>query len=313
MQAPSGFIVRQESMNSWRPRRVNRGSRSTRRTASTARPATSRTRPRTSTGSLRKAGEVPITRTCKWLGGVAIAAVALTGGPAGGAISADPARAYVQARAAALSGDHARSAALLAALAEARPDQAELGRKAFTEALGAGQMGLALSVAARIPPAKLSTEARLLLVADQVRRKRIDQAMGWLRGTGDGPDLTFLSPLLIAWDASQRGDADRALASIDQVPGNSLLSPLKYEERALILLKFRRTAEAEPYARRAIGSAGARENRLRLALADGFLEAGDRDRALMMIDGMGSDAAAARQRVLTGKVSGQAIDTAPEA
>jgi tetratricopeptide (TPR) repeat protein len=242
-----------------------------------------------------------------------MAAVALTASPAGAAISADPARAYVQARAAALSGDHARSAALLAALAEARPDQAELGRKAFTEALGAGQMGLALSVAARIPPAKLSTEARLLLVADQVRRKRIDQAMGWLRGTGDGPDLTFLSPLLIAWDAAQRGDADRALASIDQVPGNSLLSPLKYEERALILLKFRRTAEAEPYARRAIGSAGARENRLRLALADGFLEAGDRDRALMMIDGMGSDAAAARQRVLTGKVSGQAIDTAPEA
>src|SRR5207244_2178417 len=56
-----------------------------------------------------------------------------------------------------------------------------------------------------------------------------------------------------------------------------------------------------------------RENRLRLALADGFLAAGDRTRALIMIDGMGSEAAAARQRVLAGKISGEAIDTSTEA
>jgi tetratricopeptide (TPR) repeat protein len=91
------------------------------------------------------------------------------------------------------------------------------------------------------------------------------------------------------------------------------LAPLRNEEHALILLKFRRTVDAEGYARRAIGSAGARENRLRLALADGFLAAGDRDRALVMVDGMGSDAAAARQRVLAGRTSGQAIDTPAEA
>jgi hypothetical protein len=103
------------------------------------------------------------------------------------------------------------------------------------------------------------------------------------------------------------------LAAIDQIPGSSLLSPLKFEQRALILLKFKRTADAEPFARRAVGAAGGRENRLRLALADGFLAAGDRDRALAMIDGMGSDAAAARQRILAGKLSGETIDTAAEA
>ena len=59
---------------------------------------------------------------------------------------------------------------------------------------------------------------------------------------------------------AQRNDPDRALAAIDQIPNNSLLSPLRFEQRALILLKFKRTAEAEPYARRAIGAAGAREN-----------------------------------------------------
>jgi tetratricopeptide (TPR) repeat protein len=212
-----------------------------------------------------------------------------------------------------LSGDHARSAALLAALAQTQPDQVELSRKALIEALGAGQTDLALSVAARVPAAKLPTEARLLLVADQVRRRRIDRALGWLKVSGESADLTFLTPLLTAWDAADHGNVDQALATINQIPNNSLLAPLRNEEQAFILLKFRRTADAEPVARRAIGSAGGRENQLRLALADAFLAAGDRDRALIMVDGMGSDAAAARQRVLAGKPSGQAIDTAAAA
>ena len=233
--------------------------------------------------------------------------------PANASIVSDPARAYVEARAAALSGDHARSAALLAALAQSQPDQVDIARKAFLEALGSAQIDLALSVAAKIPAAKLPTEARLLLVADEVRHRRIDRALGWLQASGESANLTFLTPLLTAWDAADRGDPDRALVTIDQIPNNSLLAPLRDEEHALILLKFRRTADAEPYARRAIGTAGSREARVRLALADGFVAAGDRDRALIMIDGLGSDAAAARQRVLAGKLSGEAIDTPAKA
>jgi tetratricopeptide (TPR) repeat protein len=233
--------------------------------------------------------------------------------PAAATISSDPARAYVEARAAALSGDHARSAQLLAALAQSQPDQVDIARKALLEAIGSGQTDLALSVAAKLPPAKLPTEARLLLVADNVRHRRIDQALGWLGTKGESADLSFLAPLLSAWDAADRGDMDRALATIDQVPNNSLLAPLRNEEHALILLKFRRTADAEPYARRAIGTAGARELRVRFALADGFIAAGDRDRALIMIEGIGSDAATARQRVLAGKFSGERIDSAGKA
>jgi len=208
-----------------------------------------------------------------------------------------------------MNGDHARSAALLAALAESQPTQPDIARKALAEALGAGQMDLALTLIQKVPAAKLPNEARLLLTADALRHNRIDRAEGGLAIKADNGDLSFLSPLLTAWDAVQRGNADRALTIVDQIPDNSVLGPLKAEERALILLKFRRTAEAEPFARRAIGSAGARENRVRLAFADGFLAVGDRARALMMIEGMGSDAAVARQRVLAGKLSGQAIDT----
>jgi tetratricopeptide (TPR) repeat protein len=92
-----------------------------------------------------------------------------------------------------------------------------------------------------------------------------------------------------------------------------LLAPLRDEERAFILLKFRRTADAEPFARRAIGSAGAREARIRLALADGFLAAGDKARALIMIDGMGLGEGVARARINAGRQSGQAIDSSSKA
>ncbi len=212
-----------------------------------------------------------------------------------------------------MNGDHARSAALLAVLAQTQPDQPDLARKALGEAIGSGQTDLALSLAQKIPAAKLSNEGRLLLAADAIKRNHIDRAQQWLAVKSDSGDLSFLSPLLAAWDAAQRGDINAALQTIDQVPSNSLLNPLRSEERAFILLKFRRTVDAEPFARRAIGAAGARENRLRLAFADGFLAAGDRARSLAMIEGMGTDAAAARQRVLAGKPSGQSIDTASEA
>lgn len=227
--------------------------------------------------------------------------------------SGDPLRTYVAARAAAINGDHSQAAQLLATLAQAQPDQIDIAKKALSEAIGAGRFDLALNLARNIPAARLSTDARLLLVADEVRRRRPDRAMTWLSVTGETGDLTFLAPLITAWDSAERGSADRALAALDQVPANNLLSPLVAEERALILLKFRRAAEAEPFARRAIGTAEAREDRLRLAFADGFLAAGDKPRALMMIDGMGGGATAARQRVQAGKQSGEAIDTMAKA
>jgi tetratricopeptide (TPR) repeat protein len=228
-------------------------------------------------------------------------------------VTGDPAELYLQARAAAMNGDHARSATLLASLAWSQPDQVDLARKALAEAIGAGQMDLALNLAQKVPTAKLSTEARILLATDAIKRNRIDRAQQWLSLKADNGDMSFLSPLVTAWDAAQRGDMTSALNTVDQIPVNSLLGPLRAEEHALILLKFRRTADAESYARRAIGASGARENRLRLAFADGFLAAGDRARALMMIEGMGADAAVARQRVLAGKLSGQTIDTTAEA
>lgn len=221
--------------------------------------------------------------------------------------------AYVQARAAAMTGNHARSATLLASLAEAQPQDIDLARKALAEAIGAGQMELALRLARSIPPQRLTSEARLLLVTDEIRRRRFDKANEWLSLGGDNGDLSFLSPVVNAWDQAERGDLNRAIQIVDAIPSNGLLTPLKAEQRALILLKFRRAADAEPFARQAIGTAGNREIRLRLAFADGFLAAGDQARALAMVEAMPADAFAARRRIQAGKPSGEAIDTASKA
>jgi tetratricopeptide (TPR) repeat protein len=225
----------------------------------------------------------------------------------------DPLRTYVQARAAAINGDHGEAAQLLATLAQSQPDQVDIAKKALAEAIGAGNIELALTLSRTIPSDKLSSDTRLLLVTDEVRRRRLDRAMQWLSVSGDNGDLSFLAPLIRAWDYAERGNMNQALETIDQVPVNSLLGPLRAEEHALILLKFRKAADAEPYARRAIGSAGAREDRLRLAFADAFVAAGDKQRALTMLDGMGGGENAARKRVLAGRQSGQAIDNLSEA
>src|SRR5215210_8678963 len=154
MAAPSSVIVPPEFMNSWMVRVANRGSRSTPRTAFTARLATSRTRPRTSTGSLQKAAEAPITRTCKWLGGAALAVFATLPAPAAARLSdSDPARTYIEARTAAMNGDHSRAAQLLASLAGSEPNQIDIAKKALSEAVGAGQMDLALNLTRSIPAA----------------------------------------------------------------------------------------------------------------------------------------------------------------
>jgi tetratricopeptide (TPR) repeat protein len=259
--------------------------------------------------------EARITRTCKLLAGAALALLVTTPAPAAAArlSTGDPALTYVQARAAAINGEHARAAVLLATLADAEPGEVQFAQQALTEAIGSGQMDLALSIAGKIPPAKLSTYARLLLVTQEVKQNRLDRALPWLSAGGTNGDLTFLAPLLKTWDSAERGDQANAIASISQIPANSLLGPLRDEEQAFILLKFRRTADAEPFARRAIGVAGGRETRVRLALADGFLAAGDKQRALAMIDGISSDSAAARQRILAGKQSGELIDTGAKA
>jgi tetratricopeptide (TPR) repeat protein len=228
------------------------------------------------------------------------------------AVISDPATAYVTARAASISGNHVQAAELYARLASGSSD-VDLQRRAISEAITAGDMPLALRLIRQSATPTATVDSKLLLVADALKRDKDAEAIQFLSGASGGADLSFWSPLVQAWDAAERRDSASALAYLAAVPRNSALAPFIDEESALILLKLGRTADAEPYARRAIGSAGPREYRLRLALAQGFFAAGDRDRALAMLDGAPGDTTTVRQALQSGGLKTLAIDSASEA
>jgi tetratricopeptide (TPR) repeat protein len=221
----------------------------------------------------------------------------------------DPAQIYVAARAAAINGDHGEAAQMLAQIAGT---SGAVASQAVSEAIRAGDYELALKLISQSPEASKTVQARLLLIADALRHEQIGLAEQWLKSPGGDVDLSFWVPMAQAWGAADRGDRGGAMAALAVVPKDSAFSPFVDEESALILLKFGRTADAEPLADRAIAAAGARETRLRLAFAAGFQKAGDRQRALTMIQGM-DDSAKRIAELNSGRLRSMLIDTAAKA
>ena len=228
------------------------------------------------------------------------------------ALTGEPASTYVKARAASISGNHARAAELYARLAAGSGESA-LVDKAIGAAISAGNMPLALQLIRSAPQPPKSVDSKLLLVADALRRGDSAQAAAVLGSAKDQGDLAFWLPLVRAWDAAERRDAGTALSVLGQVPRNSALAAFVDEETALILLKLGRGTQAEPFARRAIEKAGPREYRLRLALAAGYAQLRDQARAAAMVDGIEFNAEDIRRALQSGKLERMQIDSAAEA
>lgn len=225
----------------------------------------------------------------------------------------DPMATYATARTAGMVGDYRRSAQLYAALAEANPSDRAVAGRAVAHAISAGDMALALKLARNMPgDADIGVDARLLLVAEELRNGKEGRGLALLRAEGSEPDLSFLAPIVDAWAAVRR-DGERALNMLAEVPVGSPVGARVSENRALILLQMGRSADADPYARRAIGMAGGRENHLRLALADAFLKARDKPRALAMIEGRDVALGVGRRSIEAGRPTGMAIDTPAKA
>lgn len=220
--------------------------------------------------------------------------------------------AYVAARAADALGDPSTASRMLAELVRDMPDQALLRRRAVAAAIEAGNMGLALDLARAEPVERNALDVRLLLVADELRRGKEGRALELLRTRAGIIDSSFLVPFVDAWARANKRDPNAA-ASLDAVPDSSALATQRDENRALILLKLNRPAEAAPLAEAALGKAGGRSDRLRLAFADGFRAAGDGATAAKMLDGDGAALAEGRSRLAANKPLDQAIDTPTKA
>jgi len=223
--------------------------------------------------------------------------------------SADQLSTYVTARAADALGDPAKAAVLFANLSRERPDDMSIRRRAVIGAIAAGDTKLALELSRGMPIASTPLDLRMLMVANELRAGHNKEAVDILRTKQGLIDSSFLAPFVEAWALAEKRNpkAIDALAPVQE--GSALASQLN-EQKALILLKLKRTAEALPLANSALESAGGRADRLRLAFADGFLAAGDRNNALTMLPEESAALTEGRARIAAGKPTGLAIDNA---
>ena len=253
----------------------------------------------------------PTIRTCSLL-----AAALLASSPAAAASGriqlARPSEAetFVGARAAELTGDARRAAALYAILAESEPGNAVIANRAISQAISAGDMSLALRLAGSRPATNLAPDGRLLLTAERLKAGKARDAIKLLQLSEGQADLSFIAPFVAAWDSRK---LKQSLELLSQVPQASAVAAYIPEHRALLLLRARKIADAEPFVTRAISAAGGRETRLRLAFADAYVRAGDKARAMAMLSASDAALADARRRVAEGRRPGSGIDGAAQA
>ena len=227
--------------------------------------------------------------------------------------SSGAARTYIEARAAAIDGNHSRSAQLLAQLVDGSAANQTVTKQALAQAINAGDMKLALRLLRSLRPADTPIQGRMLQVADALRSNDSDRAVAFLRAPSEAGDLGFVRPFVEAWAAADSNDLPRALAALNSISRGNMLAALAPEHRAFILLKFRRTAEAQPLVDQVLKTAAGRDSRLRFAFAQAYLEAGDRARAAAVLQGLGTAASRSGERVLQGKPGGVGIDNSRRA
>jgi tetratricopeptide (TPR) repeat protein len=235
-------------------------------------------------------------------------AIILSATPAAASRPSNAARTYLEARAAAIEGNHSRSAQLLAQLVDNSAANRTITKEALSQAISAGDMKLALRLVRSLPAAETPLEARMLQVADALRSKDGGRALALLQQGSEAGDLGFVRPFLQAWIAADERDQVRALAALDAVSSGNLLAALVPEHRALILLRFGRIAEAQPFVDQALKTGPGREARLRMAFADAYLKLGDRARATAMVQALATGSARAGEMVLQGKAGGVGIN-----
>ena len=226
--------------------------------------------------------------------------------PAIAAAAAAPLSTYVEARAAQMEGDEARSARLFAAMAAADPADRTIARRAIATAIQSGQADLAVSLARRIPAAELPIDARLMLAADSLRRGKGKQALADLEKGVTSTEVELFAPLVRAWEETKKGRPDGA-AALAALPATSPLASIADEQGAAMLLAIGRIDQGLALARQVVEKGGGRATRLRLAYADTLSRRKQADQAMAMLAGPDEALAAARARLKEGRPLGMAI------
>ena len=216
--------------------------------------------------------------------------------------------AYIDARAAEIQGDEARSARIYAAMAAADPADQMIARRAVAAAIQSGQADLAVSLSRRLKPSELPVDARLMLAADALRRGKSGEAIAELERGATSTEVELFAPMLRAWDHTARGRSD-GIASLTMLNANSPLGAVADQQRAAMLFVLGKPDEALPIATRVVTRNGGRNARLRLAYADALQRLGRTEAAHAMLDGDDQALVAGRALLTARRPLGAAIAT----
>jgi len=221
-----------------------------------------------------------------------------------------PASEYVRARAAEMIGDYAQAGASFGDLLARDPNNKLIAERALRQAIRAGDEKLTLKAAHALDAAgNLPPDGRLILAAEAIGRRDWKTAVIQVDRIENERVFAFLAPLLRAWIAVGTHDGD-PLALAEKARGSTFAQPLFGEQRALLLLVMGRTEEGIS-AIRGLDNRGiaARPVRLRLVAADALIRAGQKERALALLDGSEPAMVNARARIAAGKSVGTSVTT----
>ena len=184
------------------------------------------------------------------------------------------------------------------------PGDAALVRRAFETAVEAGDLKLASGLAARLTgtPSADSTVA-LVRLTEALKRADWPAADAARAGIADVGYAAVVAPIVEAWTLFGRGKTTEALARLDPAAMTGFTRSYVAEARAHMLTAAGRYAEAAAGYRDLRAGTGPGVSFLAIGEADALQQAGDRDGATRLLDGLRSDATivAARARLASGR------------
>jgi len=199
---------------------------------------------------------------------------------------------YVRARAADAAGMSDLAAMQYAAALDEAPDNLALALRTYRQAAVAGDRQLALKTARVLDKAgALPPDGRLLILIDNVTAKDWVAARATVARIEQEQAFAFLAPIVRAWIAFGSGEPDPA-AQLTQITGSTLSNAYAAEHRALILLAQSKREEALDIVKARTTALDQRIARPGLLIAQSLAAAGDKARALALLQ---SDMSAARR------------------
>jgi tetratricopeptide (TPR) repeat protein len=159
---------------------------------------------------------------------------------------ADAFGSYLAGRLAASEHNMPEAAKLYAESLARDPNNPDLLNRTLLYSAGAGDVGEAAQLAARVVQSESDNRvARLALAVDAIKRHNFSEARDQIGKSAKGPFTALTLSLLDAWAAQGEGRTDAALASLTQVTTEGGTAALNAYHRALILDLAGRNADAD--------------------------------------------------------------------